>query len=319
MSLFLSLSIDGVRLFVRVCVGSFVRVCVWVRLCEFVCGYVCTCLLCSFPSSTSFPPQLDSQLSRSTAQLGAGIYFTDRLEAAAAYAASGVAPGDSCLVGVFSVALGSVCETYAADPTLVAAPRGFDSVCGRAGTAYRPSDFEDNEFVVYSPTQQVLEWVVEVRHDGGGGGGGGGLDALTAPSPALLDPVPPPKPSRDIPTGDAVGLLPAGKRALPEADKGPTLEAVGSSAGFALKSVAVMAQVRDVVAQVSLMQVYENTGDTMVEARYVFPLDDGAAVCGFEAFINGKHVVGKSKLKEQGPLPVYVVVVWYCYCCRCCC
>jgi len=30
----------------------------------------------------------------------------------------------------------------------------------------------------------------------------------------------------------------------------------------------------------------------------VFPLDDMAAVCGFEAFINGKHIVGEVKEKE---------------------
>ena len=41
------------------------------------------------------------------------------------------------------------------------------------------------------------------------------------------------------------------------------------------------------------MQAYANDSDAAVEAKYVFPLDDSAAVCGFEAFINGKHVVGK--------------------------
>lgn len=30
-----------------------------------------------------------------------------------------------------------------------------------------------------------------------------------------------------------------------------------------------------------------------LEEKYVFPLDDKAAVCGFEAFINGKHIVGE--------------------------
>jgi len=35
-----------------------------------------------------------------------------------------------------------------------------------------------------------------------------------------------------------------------------------------------------------------------IEARYIFPLDDKAAVCGFEAFINGKHIVGEVKEKE---------------------
>lgn len=29
-----------------------------------------------------------------------------------------------------------------------------------------------------------------------------------------------------------------------------------------------------------------------IEAKYVFPLDEKAAVCGFEAFINGKHIIG---------------------------
>ena len=36
-----------------------------------------------------------------------------------------------------------------------------------------------------------------------------------------------------------------------------------------------------------------------IEAKYVFPLDEFAAVCGFEAFINGKHIIGKVKEKEQ--------------------
>lgn len=30
----------------------------------------------------------------------------------------------------------------------------------------------------------------------------------------------------------------------------------------------------------------------------MFPLDDTAAVCGFEAFIGDKHIVGKVKEKE---------------------
>jgi poly [ADP-ribose] polymerase len=31
----------------------------------------------------------------------------------------------------------------------------------------------------------------------------------------------------------------------------------------------------------------------------VFPLDEMASVCGFEAFINGKHIVGRCKEKEK--------------------
>uniref|UniRef100_A0A671SR98 Poly [ADP-ribose] polymerase n=1 Tax=Sinocyclocheilus anshuiensis TaxID=1608454 RepID=A0A671SR98_9TELE len=42
-----------------------------------------------------------------------------------------------------------------------------------------------------------------------------------------------------------------------------------------------------------------NTHAVPIEAKYVFPLEETAAVCGFEAFINGKHVIGKVKEKEQ--------------------
>jgi len=47
------------------------------------------------------------------------------------------------------------------------------------------------------------------------------------------------------------------------------------------------------------MQTYTNENNAAIEAKYVFPLDDQAAVCGFEAFINGKHVVGEVKEKEE--------------------
>lgn len=31
----------------------------------------------------------------------------------------------------------------------------------------------------------------------------------------------------------------------------------------------------------------------------IFPVDENSAVCGFEAYINGKHVIGQLKLKEK--------------------
>ena len=65
-----------------------------------------------------------------------------------------------------------------------------------------------------------------------------------------------------------------------------------------------------------MLQAYKNFSKKPIEAKYVFPLDDMAAgmcvylivinvivvfviVCGFEAFINGKHIVGEVKEKEQ--------------------
>lgn len=47
-----------------------------------------------------------------------------------------------------------------------------------------------------------------------------------------------------------------------------------------------------------MLQEYRNESDSAIEAKYVFPLDELAVVCGFEAFINGKHVIGVVKEKE---------------------
>ena len=60
-----------------------------------------------------------------------------------------------------------------------------------------------------------------------------------------------------------------------------------------------MFQVVDMIAQVTIYQEYENSGDEAIEAKYVFPLTDTACVCGFEAFINEKRLVGVCKEKQE--------------------
>jgi len=61
--------------------------------------------------------------------------------------------------------------------------------------------------------------------------------------------------------------------------------------------VAVVANC-DVYDQVVVLQEYHNDSTSAIEAKYVFPLDEMSVVCGFEAYINGKHVVGV--VKEKG-------------------
>ena len=77
----------------------------------------------------------------------------------------------------------------------------------------------------------------------------------------------------------------------------PGLQAEGSD--VPLQAVHIRAQLIDLAARVIVMQSYKNNSLFPIEAKYVFPLDDMAAVCGFEAFINGKHIVGVVKEKEQ--------------------
>jgi Ca-activated chloride channel family protein len=66
-----------------------------------------------------------------------------------------------------------------------------------------------------------------------------------------------------------------------------------------LLGVTVEAQIRDYGARVVVSQRYRNDESQPIEAVYKFPLDEGAAVCGFEATIDGRHVVGRVEEREK--------------------
>ncbi len=65
-----------------------------------------------------------------------------------------------------------------------------------------------------------------------------------------------------------------------------------------LKGVRVEATIRDYAARVVLVQRYRNDEALPIEAVYRFPLEEGVAVCGFEALIDGRRVVGE--VDERG-------------------
>ena len=66
-----------------------------------------------------------------------------------------------------------------------------------------------------------------------------------------------------------------------------------------LTGVAITADVRSFCAKVTVTQRYVNREAQPIEAVYVFPLDEGAAVCGFEAIIDGTLVVGEVKERDE--------------------
>jgi len=66
-----------------------------------------------------------------------------------------------------------------------------------------------------------------------------------------------------------------------------------------LRSVSMSGNIRQVLAQVCLQQIYFNGEDKVIEAVYLFPLDDKAAICGFEAEINNKVVIGEVQGKKK--------------------
>jgi Ca-activated chloride channel family protein len=60
-----------------------------------------------------------------------------------------------------------------------------------------------------------------------------------------------------------------------------------------LLAVGVRAELSIIGARVTLTQRYINREPVAIEAVYVFPLDEGAAICGFEAIVDGVRFAGE--------------------------
>jgi Ca-activated chloride channel family protein len=73
------------------------------------------------------------------------------------------------------------------------------------------------------------------------------------------------------------------------------------SAGARVPLVGVSARVeiRDYACRVVLSQRFRNDEDQPIEAVYKFPLDEGAAVCGFEVEIDGRLIKGRVEEREK--------------------
>ena len=66
-----------------------------------------------------------------------------------------------------------------------------------------------------------------------------------------------------------------------------------------LIGVQVDAEINGLCARVTVAHRYANRERVPIEAIYVFPLDENAAVCGFEAVIDGTRVVGQVLEREK--------------------
>uniref|UniRef100_I3JVK9 Poly [ADP-ribose] polymerase n=1 Tax=Oreochromis niloticus TaxID=8128 RepID=I3JVK9_ORENI len=216
-------------------------------------------------------------------KLGGGIYFSDSLSTSLKYSKPSVTDGSRLLL-VCDVALGRCREVYKTDILLKQAPDGYDSVRGVRRTPNTPSEFEDDEYVVYSPDQVKLKYVVQFSIQG---------DQLKDFTPSMNM-----SPELCLPCSLSLGddMFESSKNPLEEVTAG-LLDSTGQQ--LPLQAVHVKCKLMDLLSQVIIFQKYTNLSSVPIEAKYVFPLDDSAAVCGFEAFINGKHVVGQVKEKEK--------------------
>nr|XP_020444064.1 poly [ADP-ribose] polymerase 4 isoform X2 [Monopterus albus] len=218
--------------------------------------------------------------------LGSGIYFSDVISTSLKYSKPSATDGSRLLL-VCDVALGQCKDVRKTDLTLTQAPEGYHSVHGVRYTRHIYSEFEDDEYVVYSPDQVKLKYVIWFSVEG---------DALTDFGPAVntsAELCPPSSDQELCSEDDGIEMI---KNPLEDITAG-LLD--GSGQQLPLQAVHVKCKLMDLLSQVIIFQKYTNMSSVPIEAKYVFPLDDSAAVCGFEAFINGKHVVGQVKEKER--------------------
>ncbi|KAL8191012.1 UNVERIFIED_CONTAM: hypothetical protein K2H54_066666 [Gekko kuhli] len=216
--------------------------------------------------------------------LGCGIYFSNSISTSIKYSQPNKIDGTRLLV-ICDVALGRCLDTYQKDLSLTTAPSGYDSMHGIRKTKSNDSAFQDDEFVVYRTNQIKMKYVVKFR--------------------LADDKVEEFQPIIQVKLEDQASV--AEHQEQPEDYEMPRQNMLDNLAAglldrsgnpIPLKEVHIKGRIIDFVAQVVVFQTYENTSDSPIEAKYVFPLDDTAAVCGFEAFIKGKHIIGEVKEKE---------------------
>ncbi|RUS77622.1 hypothetical protein EGW08_014622, partial [Elysia chlorotica] len=220
--------------------------------------------------------------------LGSGIYFASASSTSVKYSAPSNTKGTRLLL-ISEVALGATKDYTEHDTSLISAPDGYDSTHGVGRRQDNESLFEFDEYVVYKTNQQRMRYLVEFATDDDMPQS---LDIATQDDTYISSDTVHNDTKNDCSLHDVLdvanpmdkvkaGLLGSGDQEVE------------------LKGVHIRAKLLDLAAEVVVLQEYYNNSSHAIEAKYVFPLTEAAAVCGFEAFINGKHVVGQVKEKEM--------------------
>uniref|UniRef100_A0A8D2D2A3 Poly [ADP-ribose] polymerase n=1 Tax=Sciurus vulgaris TaxID=55149 RepID=A0A8D2D2A3_SCIVU len=217
--------------------------------------------------------------------LGSGIYFSDSLSTSIKYSQPGETDGSRLLV-ICDVALGKCMDLFKKDFSLTKAPPGYDSVHGVSNTASIPTEFEDDEFVIYKTNQVKMKYIVK----------------FCMPEDQIKDFHPCHNTEFEEYRPKFSTFSKVEDYQLPDTNPSSNVKAgLQDVSGnlIPLEDVHIKGRIMDFIAQVIVFQTYTNQSHVPIEAKYVFPLDDKAAVCGFEAFVNGKHIVGEIKEKEE--------------------
>ncbi|CAF1222119.1 unnamed protein product, partial [Didymodactylos carnosus] len=220
--------------------------------------------------------------------LGYGLYFSDSVSTSLQYTVKSN-QNDKRLLCMCNVALGNSANYYSYSYNLTQPPDEYHSVHGVKMTNENRSMFKDNEYVIYNLDQQRLVYLVEVSWKP--------YDTVSK-VPKILPLI------RDQPrmlsdqeiSIEVPDIIDDEPIKLAEQDYGLISN---SGQQIPLKAFHIRAQLVDITAEVVLYQLYHNKNLQAIEAKYIFPLDEHSTVCGFEAHINNKIIIGVVKEKEQ--------------------
>ncbi|EGC32742.1 hypothetical protein DICPUDRAFT_155275 [Dictyostelium purpureum] len=245
------------------------------------------------------PPNVSTSIGsgrRDIGYLGSGIYFGTKAMTSAQYCKDSEINHHKYMF-ICQVALGN-CKKYTTHQIqLNQPPKGFNSVQGVQSTSNLKSEFLDDEIVIYNSKQQKLQYLIEFQDTNLR------KELLNIPNQVLNVSN---SPQTTIKPDECPTTIPEkseNKKDIEEEEEQKEIGLVSKSSSgkddIPLKSVHVRARVLDLIGEVTIYQHYQNCSSSTIEAKYVFPLDEMGAVCGFEAFINGKHIIGEVKEKEK--------------------
>ncbi|KAK5576799.1 hypothetical protein RB653_007943 [Dictyostelium firmibasis] len=91
--------------------------------------------------------------------LGSGIYFSD--DVVSSQYTSPIGERGSRFIFMSTVSLGKVKEFARIQPSLQGPPLGYQSCKGLKSSLTNPTDFKNNEYVIYNPNQTKLSFLIE--------------------------------------------------------------------------------------------------------------------------------------------------------------
>ena len=239
---------------------------------------------------------------RDCGMLGSGIYFTDDILASLKYTTESKYQNNSYqFLFINEVQLGEIYETNQFNCSLNKPPKGFNSVKGVKG-----ENFTENEYVIYNQNQQKIRYLIQCKKKNIKNQENSNKitnhSSITQDENVKFENLLKNIHKQLIHHENQMDIDDSFDDSLIENPKNQVMDSglkSNSGQSIPLKSSHIRVNILDVIGTVRIFQEYVNESNEPIESKYIFPLDEKSAVCGFECFINGKQIIGQVKEKEK--------------------